>query len=999
MENLLVVAATVLQQILVWKPVLGPDTMVKQPLIYPVTSSSFLITRQAVDGYLNGHRGAVFKIRLSSDGNRLLTVSDDRALRVWHKTDPASNGSLFECVTVAFGHTARPWDVCLLEQFDLIATVGEDSVGRLWTVAGQQLAVFEGHRQRGVWCLAVQNSGRLLVTGGEDSTVRLWSLNDWISLADSTPPLPRLKTELRLVIPMAKDISNSNDSITAVVAVQHPSRHFAYACTTLGCVYALGSDETLELIHADESMRFDSIAADYLPSFDVTVSGSLVLLGGSDGHCVLIHSQQQWSRKWLAHSQRITNVFIPSTSGIGSHPCLFTSDASGTLKCWMVNLSTLEVYLRFEYKIPIRDRICCLLIEMPSQLLFCGDGKGSIHIYHFDLTTPVDATVVCSQPIYTFVRAHNKSRVTDLKFLYPDPLCSANGQSIKSLWSCGRDGSVCQYQVETDFPAVQLIRISVQKLKSPFMNVERLMCLTASQMTVLVSHTNHLLIWDLIQDGEMDRIDLEGPRRPCDAMMISADNRWMAVCGFQNTVLLKFADKRRSRSVDAYPRAAERVLHVAYHGRLTLVATWVPSQFMSPSPLENDGNLVDSTAIRYLVTGSEDTTLNLLSYAPNSHDEKVRNLQVATGHPSSVRSLAWSKHLRMSPLLFSAGGKTALIAWKLTVTQTLGRYVPRLQPITRCQTQDLQNDYRILSMHAAPITLSESGVSSTQFAHIVVAGMGDSTLDVYIFDELSSRFTKLKSLDIESPALCVKLMMIPEPNSVDNRRYIACTGHTNGKVVFTDLTYLLDLYFMTLGSTVSRRVVCEQVTESALLSVQVHQSGVNCVAFVSLDPSDPSSIMYRIILCTGGDDQSVCCMILTASWIVNPTGNRIVLDPSQVWSDSNEHYSAVKGLQTNGQWACSVSADQRLVFWKVVTVSASPSSVPTISLEKRSRVVLEVSDVSCLAWNEEMPADDDGADSTISLAVGGQGLQLLTVRPFCNSNDQTVQKQQLSART
>ena len=116
---------------------------------------------------LKGHEGIVFRIIWSQKQDLILSVSDDRTVRLW---DPELGISLF----VGWGHTARVWDATFLGQTESrnktdairFASASEDCTIRIWECRyegdskwkGESIATCRGHKGRGCWrILALQN--------------------------------------------------------------------------------------------------------------------------------------------------------------------------------------------------------------------------------------------------------------------------------------------------------------------------------------------------------------------------------------------------------------------------------------------------------------------------------------------------------------------------------------------------------------------------------------------------------------------------------------------------------------------------------------------------------------------------------------------------------------------------------------------------------------------------------------------------------------------------
>lgn len=74
---------------------------------------------------LNGHTGVIFDLKFMRDGLSLMSVSDDRSIRVWkHKEGEYVQTEEF------YGHRSRVWAVA--ETQDMIASVSEDATCKIW---------------------------------------------------------------------------------------------------------------------------------------------------------------------------------------------------------------------------------------------------------------------------------------------------------------------------------------------------------------------------------------------------------------------------------------------------------------------------------------------------------------------------------------------------------------------------------------------------------------------------------------------------------------------------------------------------------------------------------------------------------------------------------------------------------------------------------------------------------------------------------------------------
>lgn len=113
------------------------------------------------------------------DGTRLLTVCDDRAVRLWDRQTG-------ELLVPPMWHTDIPVFAAFSPDGQLAVTTGYDGAARLWHLATGTPAVPPLHHVGLVYCAAFSADGRLLVTFN-DQGARVW---DWAKGRALTAPLP-----------------------------------------------------------------------------------------------------------------------------------------------------------------------------------------------------------------------------------------------------------------------------------------------------------------------------------------------------------------------------------------------------------------------------------------------------------------------------------------------------------------------------------------------------------------------------------------------------------------------------------------------------------------------------------------------------------------------------------------------------------------------------------------------------------------------------------------
>lgn len=116
---------------------------------------------------LIGHTQAVNDVRISSDGQLIATVGNDNLVKLWNR-----EGQLIRDLT---GHSDRVLAVAFSPDNQRIATSSADKTIKLWNRDGTLIQTLNGHED---WVTAIQFSSdnRSLISSSRDSTIKLWNL-------------------------------------------------------------------------------------------------------------------------------------------------------------------------------------------------------------------------------------------------------------------------------------------------------------------------------------------------------------------------------------------------------------------------------------------------------------------------------------------------------------------------------------------------------------------------------------------------------------------------------------------------------------------------------------------------------------------------------------------------------------------------------------------------------------------------------------------------------
>jgi WD40 repeat protein len=168
------------------------------------------LTRTEVEStVLSGHSDSVMVVRFTSDGNQLLSGSDDKSLMVWSAADPNSSS---EGIVAEGGpsqvldgyHTAGIYAVACSNDNKFVFSGSEDKTIRVWSASSDSsryglVCAHSVGSSEWVYSLSVNKNGTHFAAGCEDSVVRLYSLQKQVNgnTSTSSAPIPELASQLR----------------------------------------------------------------------------------------------------------------------------------------------------------------------------------------------------------------------------------------------------------------------------------------------------------------------------------------------------------------------------------------------------------------------------------------------------------------------------------------------------------------------------------------------------------------------------------------------------------------------------------------------------------------------------------------------------------------------------------------------------------------------------------------------------------------------------------
>ena len=359
-DGLIVAAGTVTNQILLWKP---SDLNYKPDILI-------------------GHEGVIFSVHFNQTGTQLVSVSDDRTVRVW------SLETEHKLIATLYGHNSRVWSAEFIPNSNdkNIFSISEDSTLKLWNVEKCEIIhTFVGHKGKSIWSAATSTDGRYVYTGGNDCTLRKWDL---------TPFLDRMK---------GREFCINNEVIRIVLIID---TNHSIVQTQSGGLWRYNTD-TNKLVLVYNSCLFATYAV-------MALSSGRVALGGLNGDLVVM-DVSHWN---VIHQSNSLSVKILSLKWFSNY--LIVSCQNG--KFFIADFSHISVTLTHSFLLPPSNHRCVTsACGLKDGAFIVGDGKGSLHLY---------SNFSTQQAIFSINKLHGPNPITSLQ------------SNLNFVYSTGRDGKL-----------------------------------------------------------------------------------------------------------------------------------------------------------------------------------------------------------------------------------------------------------------------------------------------------------------------------------------------------------------------------------------------------------------------------------------------------------------------------------------------------------------------------------------------------------------------------
>ncbi|KAJ6686773.1 WD REPEAT PROTEIN [Salix purpurea] len=634
LETLRIASGTIFNEIIVWKvvpvePQLGglPSTSLLEDDMHLSCSSpdSFQLRFQQHKSAhmcrLVGHEGSIFRLAWSSDGSKLVSVSDDRSARIWAVSDElkdSDNGEEEVAGPVLFGHNARVWDCCICDS--VIVTAGEDCTCRVWRLDGKQLKMIKEHI---AWKDKLNQNH--LLTEWRYLLVASQNSSEYIGLMDS-------KSEyVRCLHFTCKD--------TLYVATNNG---YLYHARLLGTVDVKWT-KLAQLSEEVPIVCMDLLSKNFPKHSDVV--DDWVALGDGKGNVTIVRimgdvftPEVGFTFTWSAGKERQL---------LGTYWCkelgcrfIFTADPRGILKLWRLSDPlpsgslpygrTFDVSLIAEFTSCFGIRIMCLDASFENEVLVCGDSRGNLVLFTLSKDLLQDKPTVPQikiSPLSYFKGSHGISTVSNIS------VAKLSSDMIE-IRSTGGDGCICYLEYDPDQRGLEFIGMKQVKELSLVQSVSaNNNCLDDSAYCgyAIGFASTDFIIWNLISEAKVVQIPCGGWRRPHSYYLGDVPEAMSCFAYVKDEIIYihrKWVPKMERK---IFPQN----LHIQFHGREMHSLCFVSKNTL----VEANGKNIHSARSSWIATGCEDGTVRLTRYVPGVEGWFTSKLLGEHVGGSAVRSI------------------------------------------------------------------------------------------------------------------------------------------------------------------------------------------------------------------------------------------------------------------------------------------------------------------------------------------------------------------------
>ncbi|GMM57772.1 Rtt10 protein [Maudiozyma humilis] len=796
---------------------------------------------------LTGHEGSIFYVVVSNNGKYVASCSDDRSIRLW---DMESGKQL----SIGWGHTARIWNLKFFNNDSQLISVSEDCTCRIWDVVAESGAtslvmknIYETHLIKNVWGVDVNETEALAVTSGNDGRVKLIDLKQTSRVGDEV-----------------RSFNITNLPSNSPLSIEKGEIFKGFYWFNFGLVAITSLGNILKFTEATGTweilMRDERLVSYSLTHGISTASGNVALFANNKCDLLLLNFSKDGQTIKSKNSLHLDNLSKSCNTMITAYQdeyCLVTVESPNPRDKFAVlqlNVDTLEIVHEFNFAKPDNFVSSCLAVY--QQYLIVGGRFGAVAI--FDMrNTDADAYVMrqlCPGDTTTSIE-YIEERGADIL------LSVTNRDGFYNFTKVNLDKLASREGIAHEI--IHSNKVMKGFLEGAFYNEsgEYITYGFKSSLFYMYNEKNCYEIASEVCGGAHRQWKL------CD---LGDGQGYMLV-------YIKAAELyMRKIYTAAFPETLESGLHGREIRDISIMPERLPWQY-SPE----NGYL--------FVTGSEDTTVRLGKYSPETG--AVVNYWMERRHVSGLQRLRFIS----DSLVVSCSAREELFLWTVNTEFQSNPYMHIRQTLP---TQSTHPDLRIMDFD---VLFNAAGTGDFALATVY----SDSSIKVWWYSNASNGFIELWSNRYQTCCILNTSFVVLQG------RIFLLIAATDGYLSLYDISREVDILHAT-EDTRTVRFVNEAFgaiasTSGPAFTLRVHKSGIK-----TMDVARTKAGAATVRVVTGGDDNAISLTQFncSASGELSGTVCSMVSDAASSTVTSTQ-------LLPGATQVLSTSVDQRVRLWDI----------------------------------------------------------------------------------
>ncbi|KAI0465088.1 hypothetical protein LJB42_000306 [Komagataella kurtzmanii] len=760
------------------------------------------LSSRSVIHNLKGHEGSIFGVQADTNGELVVSCSDDRSVKVW---DLESG----ECLMSGWGHGARIWSLQFYDNNTKVFSASEDCTARSWAVDREKgelkcLKVFDTHYGKHIWSAAISQDELIAATGGADGRIRLVDLNSKLARKGFQ--------ELEFSVDSISKSTGSPFAKDEILKGVAEFDNLIVAVTSKGKILQKTGQDNWILIEQDPSLE----------KFVIMKSQKerrLVLLCNNKGYIRLLQFDPLLIQDIVIpnsvfdHSKsNISNVLI---AGYDEHSVLICTETPNPKEPFLLTILDLEENIKFTQHTLIKPDMrfvsSCISFDIVNKWLLIGSRYTTIALY--DISTLKNDL----EPLKVWKKYVPGDTISSLKVL-----SSIEHESLIILTT--RDGWFYYIQLSKSINSITDLIVQENRIQKGF--VEGCFIHPSSGDLLLYGFKSSLFfLWNETKQLEVFNEICGGPHRLWQFNIRDATTNDYSFIYTRASVL-------NVRHTGSSLWKGDSILRQGTHGREV--------RDISISSSSVNGK-------RLLLTGSEDTTLKLSSIDESSLE--ITQYWTLRKHVSGLQKakiIHQDKELGLQYALSSAA-REEFFVW--LISETIQGSVPLISNYaTLPPSSEIHPDLRIMDFDV----MKRADESGKVTGFLISTVYSDSTIKVWDFSITKREFRLV--IDGKYTTICIWNVKFLQ---LGGNLYLLTAG-TDGHVCIWDITYSLydSGYSLLSGGQIQGHCIGGSKLGELLVKQQIHQSGIKAMDFVQASSTE-------LLIITGGDDNALGLLNLT----------------------------------------------------------------------------------------------------------------------------------------